>query len=54
MFDPFYIIGVLVLLVAGIVTLITVMGIALLKFFPQSKLSNWFRRHIITDVDLEP
>ena len=54
MFDPMYIIGVLVILVAGIVTLITVMGIAVLKFFPHSKLSTWFRNHWITDVDLEP
>jgi hypothetical protein len=33
-----------------------IIGVSLmtLKYFPQSKLSGWIRRHIITDVDLDP
>jgi len=33
-----------------------IIGLSLmtLKYFPQSKLSGWIRRHIITDEDLEP
>ena len=54
MFDPMYIIGVLVVVLGIIVTLITVMGIALLRFFPKAKITKWFRSHVITDVDLEP
>jgi hypothetical protein len=53
MFDPFYIIGVLVVVLGIIVILITVMGIVLLKYFPKSNLTKWFRSHIITDEDLE-
>ena len=29
-------------------------SLMILKYFPQSKLSGWIRRNIITDVDLEP
>ena len=50
MFDPLYYLGVLVV----IVMTITVMCIAVLKYFPTSKLSGWIRKHIITDDDLEP
>jgi hypothetical protein len=35
-------------------TLIIGLSIMTLKYFPQSKLSGWIRRHIITDEDLEP
>ena len=33
-----------------------IIGISLmiLKHFPTSKVSGWIRRHLITDVDLEP
>ena len=33
-----------------------IIGISLmtLKHFPKSKVSGWIRRHLITDVDLEP
>lgn len=32
------------------------MGVCLmsLKYFPTSKVSSFIRRHIITDIDLEP
>ena len=29
-------------------------SLMILKYFPQSKLSGWIRRNIITDEDLEP
>jgi len=29
-------------------------SIMILKYFPKSKISEWIRRHIITDEDLEP
>jgi hypothetical protein len=35
-------------------TLIIGLSLMTLKYFPQSKLSGWIRRNIITDVDLEP
>ena len=35
-------------------SLIIGLSLMTLKYFPQSKLSGWIRRHIITDVDLEP
>ena len=35
-------------------TLIIGLSIMTLKYFPQSKLSGWIRRNIITDEDLEP
>jgi hypothetical protein len=29
-------------------------SLMILKHFPKSKLSGWIRRHIISDIDLEP
>jgi hypothetical protein len=34
--------------------LIIGVSLMILKYLPQSKLSGWIRRHIITDEDLEP
>ena len=53
--DPFlYYLGVVVCILMCIVIAITVMGITLLKYFPKSNFTKWFRRNVITDVDLEP
>ena len=53
--DPFlHYLGVVVCILMCIVIAITVMGITLLKYFPKSNLTKWFRRNVITDVDLEP
>jgi hypothetical protein len=45
-------------LVLGILVLSAslIIGVSLmiLKYFPTSKVSGWIRRHLITDVDLEP
>ena len=45
-------------LIIGYLTLSAVLIIGLsmmtLKYFPTSKVSGWIRRHLITDVDLEP
>ena len=54
MFDPLYYLGVFAFcLTLGFVFLLFV-GILSLRFFPTSKLSDWFRRNLITDKDLEP
>jgi len=45
-------------LIIGYLTLsaVLIIGLSLmtLKYFPTSKVSGWIRRHLITDVDLEP
>ena len=45
-------------LIIGYLTLsaVLIIGVSLmtLKYFPTSKVSGWIRRHLITDVDLEP
>ena len=54
MFDPLYYLGVMVviMMLTFVVVIITCMSI--LKRFPHSKLSGFIRRHILTDIDLEP
>jgi hypothetical protein len=52
--DPLFILGVLVVLLIGVGILMTLLGIFVLTYFPNSKLSDWFRGNIITDKDLEP
>jgi hypothetical protein len=46
----YFVLGILMMSAALII------GVSLmtLKYFPTSKASGWIRRHIITDVDLEP
>ena len=44
------VLGILVLSAALIIGLCVIS----LKHFPTSKVSGWIRRHLITDVDLEP
>ena len=44
------VLGILVLSAA----LIIGVSLMILKYFPTSKVSGWIRRHLITDVDLEP
>ena len=45
-------------LIIGYLTLsaVLIIGLSLMtiKYFPTSKVSGWIRRHLITDVDLEP
>ena len=50
-----------ILLINLIIGYISLFGVLLiggsvmtLKYFPTSKLSNFIRRHLITDEDLEP
>ena len=48
----------LINLLLGYLTLSAVLliggSVMILKYFPTSKVSGWIRRHVITDVDLEP
>jgi len=46
----YFVLGILMLSAS----LIIGVSLMILKYFPQSKLSGWIRRHIITDEDLEP
>ena len=46
----YFVLGILMLSA----TLILGVSLMILKYFPQSKLSGWIRRNVITDVDLEP
>ena len=52
--DVLYYLGVLVVILGLVLVVSTIVSTILLKTFPQSKLSGWIRRHIITDEDLEP
>ena len=54
MFDPLYYLGVVVFIILICISLILGVLIFSLKYFPTSKLSEWSRKHLITDVDLEP
>ena len=46
----YFVLGILMLSSA----LIIGVSLMILKYLPQSKLSGWIRRNIITDEDLEP
>ena len=37
----------------GIVFGTIIMSSFLFNYFPKSRLSNWWKKHIVTDVDLE-
>ena len=53
MFDPLYYLGVFVFIILVCILLILGVMIFSLKYFPTSKLSEWSRRNVITDEDLE-
>ena len=54
MFNVLVYIG-LTLIVLGLILIeLIIVGILFIKFLPKSKITSWIRRHIITDVDLEP
>jgi hypothetical protein len=54
MFNVLVYIG-LTLIVLGLILIeLVIIGILFIKFLPKSKITSWIRRHIISDVDLEP
>ena len=53
MYSVLIVLGVLVM-IYFLLTLIVLVSYYILLKYPLSKLSGWIRRHIITDVDLEP
>jgi hypothetical protein len=53
MYSVLIVLGVLVM-IYFLLTLIVLVSYYILLKYPHSKLSGWIRRHIITDVDLEP
>ena len=54
MFDLMFILGVLVITLTCVMIFMVLLGIILMKYFPKSNLTKWFRGNVITDEDLEP
>ena len=53
--DPIlFILGIIVSCLMGLLVVLVGLSIVVLKVSPKSKLSDLIRRHLISDVDLEP